>query len=46
MPGLPGLPFWAAGRLFPIHVAFVRVENKETKPIERNTEDKRETETD
>lgn len=35
MPGLPGLPSWAAGRLFPIHVAFVRVENKETQPIER-----------
>ena len=35
MPGLPGLPSWAAGHLFPIHVAFVRVENKETKPIER-----------
>ena len=35
LPGLPGLPSWAAGRLFPVHVAFVRVENKETQPIER-----------
>lgn len=29
------MPSWAAGRLFPVHVAFVRVENKETQPIER-----------
>lgn len=35
MPGLPSLPSWEAGRLFPVHVAFVRVENKETQPIER-----------
>lgn len=36
------------GSLMPLshYVAFVRVENKETQPIERNTEEKRETETD
>lgn len=47
MPGLPSLPSWEAGRLFPVHVAFVRVENKETQPIERQKHrGKRETETD
>lgn len=35
MPGLPSVPSWAAWRLFPVHVAFVRVENKETQAIER-----------